>query len=159
MLVAENQADLIVRLEEASFHPRVIKYLGCSFDCKGLRKGAKHMQGLSHDQDLLTTEGFLEVWSPSIEHVCSVWEQDAFVFSFGLLNDLEELRSNLRRGWDTSIGWASEDQENILTFFNCYILLFIAVATTSCHWWEYAFIICLSATVEDADDETVVHFA
>ena len=103
MLVAENQADLIVRLEEASFHPRVIKYLGCSFDCKGLRKGAKHMQGLSHDQDLLTTEGFLEVWSPSIEHVCSVWEQNAFVFCFGLLNDLEKLSGYLRRGRDTSI--------------------------------------------------------
>ena len=43
MLVAEDQADLIVRLEEASFHPRVIKHLGCSFDCKGLRKGTEEM--------------------------------------------------------------------------------------------------------------------
>ena len=117
------------------------------------------MQGHCHDQDLLATEGFLNVRCPSIEDVCSVWEEDAFVFGFGLLNDLEELRSNLRRGWDTSIGRASEDQEHVLACLNYFISLFIAVATTGCHWWENACVFCLSAAVEYPDNVTFVFLA
>ena len=67
------------------------------------------MQGLHHNNNFLTTVGFLKVRCPSIELVCGVWEQDGIIFGFGLLNELEELRSNLRYGWDTSIGGTSED--------------------------------------------------
>ena len=38
-------------------------------------------------------------------------------------------------------------------------MLFIAIAATSCHWWEIALTVCLSAAVEDSDDEAVVFFA
>ena len=117
------------------------------------------MQGLSHDQDLLAAEGFLEVWSPGIEHVCSVWEQDAFIFGFRLLNDLEELRGNLRRGWDTSIGRAPKDQEDVPTLFDYHLILFIAVAATGCHWWEDVLIISLTAAIEYSDNKAVVEVA
>ena len=43
-------------------------------------------------------------------------------------------------------------------FSNTY-MFFIAIATTGCHWWEFVFIISLSAAVEDSYDEAVVHFA
>ena len=49
------------------------------------------VQWLSHDENLLTTEGFLIVWGPSIELVFGVWEQDTIVFGLSLLYDLEEL--------------------------------------------------------------------
>ena len=53
------------------------------------------MKWFGHDENFLTTEGFLEVWSPSIELVCGVWKKNAIVLGFGLLNDLEELRGYL----------------------------------------------------------------
>ena len=96
---------------------------------------------------------------PSIEDVCFVWEKDAFVFGFGLLNDLEELRSNLRRGWDTSIGRATEDQEHVLACLNYFISLLVAVATTGCHRWKNSSVICLSATVEYSNDVAIVFLA
>ena len=117
------------------------------------------MEWLSHNENFLTTESFLEVWSPSIELAFGVWEQNAFVFCFSLLNYLEELRGDLRRGRDASIGRTSKYQEDILAFFNDYILLFIAVAATSCYWWEDVFIISLSTAVEDSNDEAVVKVA
>ena len=67
------------------------------------------MQGLGHNEDLFTTEGFLFVWCPGIKDVRRVWEQDAFVLGSGLLNDLKELRSNLRFGWNALILGAAED--------------------------------------------------
>ena len=67
------------------------------------------MQWLSHDENLLTTVGFLNVWGPSIELVRGVWKQDAAIFGLGLLDDLEKLGSDLRCGRDTPIGSASED--------------------------------------------------
>ena len=117
------------------------------------------MEWLSHDENFLTTVGFLEVWSPSIEFVFGVWEQNTFVFCFGLLNDLEELRGDLRCGRDASVGRASKDQKDVLTFFDNHLVLFIAVTATSCHWWEDTFIISLSTAVEDSDDEAVVKVA
>ena len=116
---------------------------------------------LSHNDNLLTAEGFLIVWGPSIELVCGVWQQDAAIFSFGLLDDLEELCSDLRCGRDTPIGRASEDKEHVLACLNLFTVFFIAVTTTgcSCHWWENSFIVCLSATVKYSDDEAVVFLA
>ena len=52
------------------------------------------MEWLSHYDYLLTAEGFLIVWGPSIELVCGVWKQNAVIFGFGLLYDLEELGSD-----------------------------------------------------------------
>ena len=119
------------------------------------------MQWLSHDENFLTTEGFLNIWGPSIELVRGVWQQDAAIFGFGLLDDLEELSSNLRCGRDTPIGRASEDKEHVLACLNHFTLLFIAIATTGCpcHWWENANIVCLSATVKYSYDEAVVFLA
>ena len=117
------------------------------------------MQGLSHDKDLLATEGFLCVRGPSIELVCGVWKQNTVIFCFGLLNYLKELRGNLRCGRDTFIGWTSKDQEDVLTFFNHYLLLVIAFSTTGQHLRENAFVISLSAAIKDADNVAVVFFA
>ena len=67
------------------------------------------MQGFGHNEDLFTTVGFLHVWCPGIKDVRSVWEQDAFVLCSGLLNDIEELRRNLRFGWNALVLGAAED--------------------------------------------------
>ena len=67
------------------------------------------MYWLGHYENLFSTEGFLRVRGPSIELVCCVWEQNAIVFCFGLLDDLEELGSDLRCGRNTSVGRASEN--------------------------------------------------
>ena len=117
------------------------------------------MEWFGHYDDLLTAEGFLYVRCPSIELVCCVWEQDAIIFGFGLLDDLEELDSDLRCGRDTSVRGTSEDEEHVLACFNHFISLFIAVATTGCHWWENVFIVGLSTAVEDSYDVTVVFLA
>ena len=49
------------------------------------------MEWFGHDENFLTTEGFLHVWGPSIELVFGVWEQDTIVFGLSLLYDLKEL--------------------------------------------------------------------
>ena len=43
--------------------------------------------------------------------------------------------------------------------FDHFISLFIAFATTGCHWWENVFIVGLSTAVEDSYDVTVVFLA
>ena len=67
------------------------------------------MEGLSHDDDLLTTELFLMIWIPNTEDVSNVREQNTIIFGFSLLENLEELDSNLRFGWDASVGGTSKD--------------------------------------------------
>ena len=128
--VVEDQADLIVGFEKAAYHSWVVKDLWSPL-LNGLWEGAVDVKWLSHYDNFFTTEGFLHVWCPSIELVFGVWEQDGIIFGFGLLNDLEELWSDLWCGRNTFIGWASEDKEHILAFFNYFISLFIAITTTS----------------------------
>ena len=45
-----------------------------------------------------------------------------------------------------------------MALFNHYFLLFVAIEATGFHWWEIAFIVSLSAAVENADDVAVVFF-
>ena len=69
MLVADDQADLLIGLEEASFHPGVVKNLGCTFDSDRLWEGAKKVERLDHDENLLTTKGFLKIGGPGIKDI------------------------------------------------------------------------------------------
>ena len=62
------------------------------------------MQGLYHDGDFLATVVFfLIIGIPRTKDVFDVWEQNAIIFGFGLLDDLEELGSDLRCGRDALI--------------------------------------------------------
>ena len=72
-LVAEDETDLLVGFKEASFHPRVVKNLGCTFESDRLWERAKKVKWLNHDEDLLTTEGFLNVRGPGVEVICCIW--------------------------------------------------------------------------------------
>ena len=101
----------------------------------------------------------MPIGGPGLEDICGVWEQDALVVGFGLLDDLEELSRDLRCGGDTPVGGASKDQKHVLAFHNAFISLFVGVAATGLHWREDAFVISLSTAVEDSDDEAVVFLA
>ena len=105
--VVDDYTDPLVGLIEATYHSRIVKNLWSPFDW--LWKGSEEVQGLGHYEYLFTTKGFLFVRGPSIELVCGVWEQNAFIFGLSLLYDLEKLRSNFWCGRDTFIGWASKN--------------------------------------------------
>ena len=67
------------------------------------------MERLDHDEDFLAIFGFLEVWSPRIEVICGVWQQNAIVFGFGLFDDFEELSRDLGCGRHSFVGRTSKD--------------------------------------------------
>ena len=73
VLVADYEADLLVRFEEVADHARVIKHLFCTLGYR-LWKGAKEVQGLDHDGDFLAFVGFLSIGIPSVEDVSCVGE-------------------------------------------------------------------------------------
>ena len=73
MLVAEDQADLLVRLVEASDHAGIVKDLSSPFG-KLLWKGAKKVKRFDHDRDFLATVDFLIIGIPRAEDVSDVWE-------------------------------------------------------------------------------------
>ena len=116
------------------------------------------MQGFDHDGNFLATVDFLIIGIPRIEDVSGVWEHNAFVFGFGLLNDLEKLFSDLRCGRDALILGASEDEEHIPAFFFFNLFNFLDVITfgCTCLWWENALIKSVSAAIKDANNEAVV---
>ena len=90
----EDEADFFIGFEEVADHARVVEDLLCALRNR-LWKGSVEMKGFGHNQNFLTTKSFLLIWSPSIELVRGVWEQNATIFCFDLLYDLEELGSDL----------------------------------------------------------------
>ena len=89
-----DDAYFLVGFEVVADHTRVVEDLFCALGNR-LWKGAVEMKGFSHNQNFLTFGGCLLIRSPSIELVCGVWEQNAIIFCFNLLDDLEELSSDL----------------------------------------------------------------
>ena len=68
-VVVKDQADLVVGFEEAAYHSRVVEDLGCTLDSDGLRKWAEEVEWLSHNENFLTTESFLNIGGPSLEDI------------------------------------------------------------------------------------------
>ena len=114
------------------------------------------MQRLSHFKHLFTAVGFLIIRIPSLKDAVGIWEQDAAVFGFGLLYNIEELGGYLRSGRHVLLGWAPEDQEHILTLFDQYLSFIIAICTAVLKEWEDTFIKSFAATIEDAYYEAIV---
>ena len=116
------------------------------------------MEWFDHYGNFLATVDFLIIGIPRAEDVFDVWEQNAFIFGFGLLDDLEELGGDLRCGRDALILRTSEDEEHVpaFFFFDLHNLLAVVTFGCCCLWWENTWIESVTAAIKDADDETIV---
>ena len=149
--VVEDQADLVVRFEEAAGHAAVVKDLLCSLG-NLLWSRAKKVQWFVINGDLLTLFGTLEVRLPRTEDIFSVWEQDSAEIILGFLDYFEKLGNNPRFSWDSLFWLTSKDEEHILTLINQLLCLIVTYAT-QLHWWENGLIESISTAVKDADNK------
>ena len=117
------------------------------------------MEGLRHDKGFLAAKGFLIVRCPSIEDISDVWQEKTVIISFGTFKNFEELACNFRYSRNTSVCWASKDKKDILACFHQNLVLFIAVATAGCHFWEHTSVEGLAAAIKDTNDVAVVFLA
>ena len=152
VLVAEDDADPLVWLEEAANHSAIVKDLRSPF-YNLLWIGAEEVQGFVIDLELLTLFETLVVRLPHSKDVFSVWEQDTADIILGTFYFFEKFFNNSRFSRYSFFWLTSEDEEYVLALFN-QLLCLIVTGATHLFWWENCLIESISTAVKDADNKT-----